>query len=163
HPKGTRLPLEQIIQYVKHIASALDHAHQQRVIHRDVKPENMLLSANDEVMLSDFGLAVVQRSIDASSTWSRDSFSMQKLAGTPCAASDQYALGILVYEWLCGEPPFQGSLFEVFNQHLHTAPPSLCDRIPSLPTAVEDTVFSALAKEPQARFVSVQDFATVLE
>src|SRR5690348_12967968 len=54
HPKGTRLPLEQIIRYVKQIASALDYAHQQRVIHRDVKPENMLLSATDEVLLSDF-------------------------------------------------------------------------------------------------------------
>src|SRR5947209_14799735 len=65
HPKGTRLSLEQIIHYVKQIASALDYAHQQRVIHRDVKPENMLLSAKDEVVLTDFGLAVVQRSLDS--------------------------------------------------------------------------------------------------
>lgn len=68
HPKGTRLPLEQIVHYVKQIASALDYAHQQHVIHRDVKPENMLLSANNEVVLSDFGLSVVQRSLDSLST-----------------------------------------------------------------------------------------------
>jgi serine/threonine protein kinase len=167
HPKGTRLPLEQIVHYVKQIAPALDYAHQQRVIHRDVKPENMLLSANNEVVLSDFGIAVVQQS--------RDSLSSQSQAGTPlymapeqiqrkpCAASDQYALGVLVYEWLCGEPPFVGFLFEVLSQHLHKPPPSLCAHIPDLPQAVEDAVLGALAKEPHARFVSVQDFADVLE
>ena len=87
----------------------------------------------------------------------------EQIQGKPTAASDQYALGVLVYEWLCGEPPFRGTLFEVLSQHLHETPPSLCARIPSLPLAVEDAVFSALAKEPQARFVSVQDFADVLE
>src|SRR5947208_247961 len=68
HPKGTRLPLEQIVPYVKQIAPALDYAHQQRVIHRDVKPENLLLTANDEIVLSDFGIAMVQHSLDSLST-----------------------------------------------------------------------------------------------
>src|SRR5690348_987372 len=68
HPKGTRLPLEQIVTYVKQIASALDSAHQQHVIHRDIKPENLLLTARHEILLSDFGLAVVQRSLDSLST-----------------------------------------------------------------------------------------------
>ncbi len=65
HPKGMRLSLEQVVSYVKQIAPALDYAHQQRVIHRDVKPENMLLNTNDEVVLSDFGIAVVQHSLAA--------------------------------------------------------------------------------------------------
>jgi serine/threonine protein kinase len=68
HPKGTRLELAQIILYLNQIAPALDYAHQQRVIHRDVKPVNILLTANDEVVLSDFGLAVVQQSLDSHST-----------------------------------------------------------------------------------------------
>src|SRR5438874_12635837 len=71
HPKATRLPLEQIVPYVKQLAPALDYAHQQHVIHRDVKPENMLLSANDQVVLSDFGLAVVQQSLDSRATQSQ--------------------------------------------------------------------------------------------
>jgi eukaryotic-like serine/threonine-protein kinase len=75
HPKGTRLSFEQIMTYVKQLASALDYAHQQRVIHRDIKPENLLLNAKDEVELSDFGLAVVQRTLDSLST--------QNPAGTP--------------------------------------------------------------------------------
>src|SRR5437588_179367 len=63
HPKGTRLSLEQVVSYVKQIAPALDYAHQQRVIHRDVKPENTLLNTNDEVAHSDLAIAVVQHSI----------------------------------------------------------------------------------------------------
>jgi serine/threonine protein kinase len=167
HPKGTRLPLEQIVHYVKQIAPALDYAHQQRVIHRDVKPENMLLTANDEVVLSDFGIAVVQHSLDSLSTQSQAGtpvyMAPEQIQRKPCPASDQYAVGVLVYEWLCGQPPFRGSLFEVLTQHLHEPPPSLCALVPSLPPAVEDAVFGALAKDPQERFVSVQDFAEVLQ
>src|SRR6266516_2320419 len=141
HPKGTRLSLEQIVGYVKQIAPTLDYAHQQGVIHRDVKPENLLLNAHHEVVLSDFGIAVVQQTIA--------SLLSQNQAGTPlymapdqiqrqpCAASDQYALGVMVYEWLCGEPPFHGTLFEIFSQHLHQAPPGLSVRLRELPLAVE--------------------------
>src|SRR5436853_5531143 len=63
YPKGTRLPFEQIMVYVKQIASALDYAHQCRVIHRDIKPENILLNTNQELVLSDFGIAVVQHTL----------------------------------------------------------------------------------------------------
>src|SRR6266571_5205605 len=58
YPRGTRLPLEKILHYVKQVASALQYAHAEKLIHRDVKPENMLLGRNDELLLSDFGLAV---------------------------------------------------------------------------------------------------------
>jgi serine/threonine protein kinase len=167
HPEGTRLSYEQIVEYVKQIASALDYAHEQRVIHRDIKPENILLNARGEVVLSDFGIAVVQHTLA--------SFSERKMAGTPlymapeqiqdqpCAASDQYALGVIVYEWLCGEPPFRGPFMAVLAQHMHEAPPSLCARLPHLAPPVEDAVFGALAKDPQQRFATVQDFAFVLE
>ena len=168
HPRGTRLPLEQIVRYAKQLAPALDYAHQQRVIHRDVKAENILLSANDEVMLSDFGIAVVQQSLKSSLKTQNQAgtpvyMAPEQILGKPVAASDQYALGVLVYEWLCGEPPFRGSLFEVLSQHLYHPPPSLCARIPFLSLDVEDAVFGALAKEPRARFVSVQEFVESLE
>jgi serine/threonine protein kinase len=126
----------------------------------------MLLSATDEVVLSDFGIAVVQQNMDSLSTQSQAGTPLymapEQIQRKPCAASDQYALGVLVYEWLCGEAPFRGSLFEVLSQHLYHPPPSLCARLPSLLPAVEDAVFGALAKEPHARFASVQDFAEVL-
>jgi predicted ATPase/tRNA A-37 threonylcarbamoyl transferase component Bud32 len=166
HPKGSRLSLEQIASYVKQIAPALDYAHQQQVIHRDIKPENLLVSTTGEVLLSDFGIAVVQRTLSSLATQPPAGTPLymapEQIQGHPCAASDQYALGVLVYEWLVGEPPFRGSLFEVYSQHLHQPPPSLRERLPELPAAVEDAVFGALAKDPTARFVDVQDFATVL-
>jgi serine/threonine protein kinase len=167
HPRGTLLPLEQIVTYVKQIAPALDYAHLQHVIHRDVKPENLLLTANDEIVLSDFGIAVVQHSLESLSTQGQAGTPLymapEQIQRKPCPASDQYAVGVMVYEWLCGQPPFRGSLFEVLSQHLHEPPPSLCAWVPSLPQAVEDAVFGTLAKDPHARFTSVQEFAEVLE
>src|SRR2546429_8474107 len=96
YPRGTRPSLEPIVSYVKQIASALDYAHENHVIHRDVKPENLLLNAKGEIVLSDFGIAIVQRTLDT--------MSGQNMAGTPlymapeqiqrhpCPASDQYSL-----------------------------------------------------------------------
>ncbi len=167
YPVGTRLPVEQIIHYVKQIAAALDYAHEQYVIHRDVKPENLLLNARNEVVLSDFGIAVVQRTLSSLSEYHMAGTPLymapEQILGKPCAASDQYALGVMVYEWLCGEPPFRGGLYEIFNYHLHEPPPGLCARLPQLSPAVEDAIFGALAKDPRHRFVTVQDFTTVLE
>ena len=167
HPKGTCLPFEQIVDYVKQIASALDYAHEQHVIHRDVKPENMLLNAKGDIVLSDFGIAVVQHTLDTLSEQKAAGtpyyMAPEQIEGKPCAASDQYALGVMVYEWLCGEPPFRGPGLAVFYQHLNVPPPSLCARLPQLPPAVEDAVVGALAKDPRHRFSTVQDFATMLE
>jgi serine/threonine protein kinase/DNA polymerase III delta prime subunit len=167
HPRGTRLPLEQIIPYVRQIALALQYAHEQRIIHRDVKPENMLVGANNEVLLTDFGLAVIQQSAGSLVTQNQAGTALymapEQIMGKPSPASDQYALGIVVYEWLCGAPPFRGSAYQVWAQHVHRPPPSLCEQVPTLPRAVEDAVLVALAKDPQQRFVSVRDFADVLE
>src|SRR5205085_9872199 len=83
--------------------------------------------------------------------------------GKPRPASDQYALGIVVYEWLTGECPFGGPLTQLVSQHLAAPPPSLRERVPNLSPAVEEVVLRALAKEPKQRFASVQDFATALQ
>src|SRR6266496_1953785 len=167
HPKGLHLSLEQIVTYVKQIASALDYAHQQRVIHRDVKPENLLLNARHEVVLSDFGIAVVQQTLNSRSTHNHAGTPLymapEQLQHQPCAASDEYALGVLVYEWLCGEPPFCGTLFEVLSQHLYHQPPSLRSRRPDLPVAAEDAILKALAKDPRQRFASIEEFSALLE
>lgn len=166
HPKGSLVPEEKIISYVQQIASALDYAHEQRVIHRDIKPENILLNAKHEIVLSDFGIAVVQHTLDSRSAHGQAGTPLymapEQIRGRPCPASDQYALAVIVYQWLCGEPPFTGPGMAVFNQHLHEPPPSLCARVPLLPAGVQETVFGALAKDPLQRFVSVTDFATVL-
>jgi hypothetical protein len=88
----------------------------------------------------------------------------EQFKGVPCPATDQYALGVMVYEWLCGMRPFQSPIPDVLiYQHQQEDPPGLCERLPHLPTAVEDVVFRALAKDPQERFDCVADFASDLE
>jgi peptide/nickel transport system substrate-binding protein len=167
HPAGEVVPLSQILSYVRQVADALQYAHGQKLIHRDVKPENMLVGRREEVLLSDFGVATLAHSTG--------SFSAQEAVGTipymapeqiqghPRAASDQYALGIVVYEWLCGQRPFEGSVTEVMTQHLWQPPPSLQGRAPVISPAVEQVVLRALAKDPKGRFASVAAFAAALE
>ncbi len=167
HPKGARLPLQTVVSYVKQVASALQYAHAQRLIHRDLKPENLLLGPDQEIWLSDFGLALV--------THSARSQSFQQIAGTlgymapeqleghPTSASDQYALGMLVYEWLCGSRPFESSMTELMVQQLTMPSSPLHERVPAISAVVEQVVLHALAKDPEQRFASVQAFALALE
>src|SRR2546426_6826477 len=167
HPKGTRLPLEVVVGYVRPIAAALQHAHNERLIHRDVKPENILLGPNDEVWLSDFGIVAVAhstRSVDTEKPGGTVPYmAPEQLRGKPRPASDQYALGVIVYEWLCGERPFGGTATEIARQHFHEQPPSLREKVPAVSRDVEQVVLTALAKDPAARFASVQAFATALQ
>jgi eukaryotic-like serine/threonine-protein kinase len=167
HPKGMRLPLDVIVTYVNQLADALQYAHDEKVIHRDVKPENMLLGRHNEILLSDFGIALVAQSSRYQS--------MQEMAGTmaymapeqiqgkPRAASDQYSLGIVVYEWLSGDRPFHGSLTELVGQHLSVSPPSLQEKVPTISPEVDRVVLMALAKDPKQRFASIIAFARALD
>src|SRR6266851_1833333 len=167
HPQGTRLPLQSILPYVKQVASALQYAHDTRLIHRDVKPQNMLLGRNNEVLLSDFGIAVVahtERSLTTQEMAGTVPYmAPEQIRGKPRPASDQYALGIAVYEWLCGARPFRGSQWEIIDQHMSAPPPSLKEFVPAIPLAVEEVTLTALAKDPQQRFASIQAFANALE
>lgn len=167
HPKGSILPLHTIVTYAQQVASALQYAHNEKLIHRDVKPENMLLDKQDAILLSDFGLATVAQS---SSTQTAGDIAgtvtymaPEQLRGKPGPASDQYALGVVVYEWLCGTPPFHGQGYEAATQHILIPPPSLCEKVPMLPKSIELVVLRTLEKDPHKRFASVQEFANVLE
>jgi predicted ATPase/serine/threonine protein kinase/DNA-binding CsgD family transcriptional regulator len=167
HPKGTPVPLSSVVLYVRHVAAALQYAHDQKLIHRDVKPENMLLGPNLEVLLSDFGIALLTpgpASLHVPEMVGTMAYmAPEQVRGKPIPASDQYALGVVVYEWLCGERPFAGSVSELFSQHLFVQPPPLHDKIPEIPPAVETVVLRALAKDSQHRFEDVRAFATALE
>src|SRR6266849_2272624 len=171
HPHGTLLPFETIISYVRQVASALQYAHDQRLIHRDIKPENMLLGATGEILLSDFGLAMpASHTVDQSTQAMEISFAgttpylaPEQLQGKPQPASDQYSLAVVVYEWLCGKRPFNGSPLEIAMQQISAPPPPLHEHIPGISPSIEEVVMRALAKEPQQRFACVQDFATALE
>jgi predicted ATPase/class 3 adenylate cyclase len=167
HPKGTRLPLQTIVSYVKQVASALQYAHEQRLVHRDLKPENLLLGPDQQIWLSDFGLTIVAQSARSQpfqqTAGTLAYMAPEQLEGHPTPASDQYALGVLVYEWLAGERPFSGALTELALKQVLAAPPALSEKVPTIPAMVEQVVLQALAKDPAQRFASVQAFALALE
>ncbi len=166
HPKGTRLAPAIIVPYVKHVASALQYAHDKKLIHRDIKPENMLISQNNEVLLSDFGIALVSQSSRYQNTQEVVGtiayMAPEQFHGKAVAASDQYALGIVVYEWLTGDRPFHGSFAEVASQHLLAPPTQLSKKIPAITPSIEEVVQRAIAKDPQQRFLRVEAFSSHL-
>ncbi|HEX9132641.1 MAG TPA: serine/threonine-protein kinase [Ktedonobacteraceae bacterium] len=167
YPRGTRLPLDTILTYLKQAAGALQCAHDARLVHRDIKPENMLLDRRDDILLSDFGIAVVAHSSRSQSTQeiigTVSYMSPEQIQGKPRPASDQYSLGVVAYEWLCGCPPFHGTAAEITTQHLHADPPPLREQVPGIPPTIEAVVLKALEKDPHRRFASVQEFAMSFE
>ena len=169
YPKGDQVPLPLLMAAVKQVAAALQYAHDHKVIHRDLKPENLLVGREQEVVLSDFGLATLAQSTSQLSRSGQGTagtivyMAPEQIEGHPRPASDQYALGVVVYEWLCGKPPFEGSMTEVIVQHLSMPPPPLRELLPTITTELEQVVLQALAKDPKLRFASVQDFALAME
>jgi len=167
YPAGTRCAPLEILPYVKQVASALQHAHKHKVIHRDVKPENMLLDEHDNVRLSDFGIAIVYETSSALKTQDKLGtpyyMAPEQIQGKPVFASDQYSLGVVVYELLCGRRPFTGGFAGLLHQHEHSVPPSLRERVPSLSADIEQVVLKALAKDPEERYASISDFALAFE
>jgi serine/threonine protein kinase len=163
-PQNTPLPPERIFPFLRQVADALQYAHDHKLIHRDIKPENMLLGRLNDVLLSDFGVALIAQTSMQQSTQNivgtAPYIAPEQWQGHPHPASDQYALGVVVYEWLCGERPFNGGFLEVASQHVTTPPPSLRARVPGLSPDIEQAVFIALAKDLKQRFGSVSAFAT---
>ena len=168
-PPHLSLIVRTILPFVLQLASALQYVHDHGLIHCDVKPENILLGPNKEVWLSDFGTAQSTRA--ASSKQPSPSelvgtpmyVAPERLLGNPLPASDQYALALMVYHWLCGRGPFQGTILQVCLQHLDAPPPPLRDLVPSISRSVERVVLKALAKDPKQRFAHVQEFANALK
>ncbi len=167
HPRGEVVPLSTVVSYVKALASGLQYAHEQYLIHRDLKPENVLLGSNHEILLSDFGLALLTSEADFIQRNERFGtlafMAPEVILGQPCPSSDQYALAVMIYEWLSGQPPFGGAADKLTDAHLYDVPPSLCARNPALSLSVEQVIFTGMSKEPALRFPDVIAFARALE
>ena len=167
YPPGTTVPFGTVVAYTSAIASALQFAHDQHLLHRDLKPENLLLGPKHEVLLSDFGLALLTAGSETVQVQERfgtlDYMAPEQIRGQISPASDQYALAVMVYEWLSGHLPFQDSAPELANEHLSISLASLSELHPDISSSVEEVVFKALSKDPQSRFVDVLSFAAAFE
>jgi Protein kinase domain/Tetratricopeptide repeat len=167
------LPIPVAVRILGEVARALAHAHRHGVIHRDIKPDNILLTG-DDAQVADFGIA---KAIAASSEYAGLT-SVGVALGTPLymapeqaagdattdARADLYALGVVAYEMLSGQPPFQGrTAAQLFAAHATERPVPLRERRPAVPVALADLIMRLLEKRPADRPQSVDELLLVLE
>jgi serine/threonine-protein kinase len=153
------LPLDRVLEIASDLAAAIDYAHGEGILHRDIKPGNVLLEGQ-RALVCDFGMA---RAIEVASGESISSSGL--VIGTPAymspeqavigeldRRSDIYAFGCVLYEMLAGEPPFRGPTSQaIFGKQLNERPRSLCVVRPALPREIEAAVLKALEKDPERR------------
>lgn len=151
------------------VGAALQYTHERGVVHRDVKPGNVLLQLEPNghwhALLADFGIA---RGADASSHRTQVSGTLaymapEQFSGKFSPASDQYALGVMTYQLLTGHTPFEGDMASMTKGHMYEAPPSVRSYNAALPGAVDGVLARALAKDPMQRFPSVAEYTKALQ
>lgn len=161
------LPVRKVVEIVFKCAKALDYAHKNGLVHRDIKPGNILMTADGDVRIVDFGVAQI-----AGSEHSR----FQGLVGSPSymapeqmrhqpatPQSDLYSLGVVLYELLTGKRPFYGdNLSRLVHQIIYATPPPVHRLRPDVPTELEAIVHRALEKDPERRYTTGLEFATQL-
>jgi formylglycine-generating enzyme required for sulfatase activity/serine/threonine protein kinase len=165
-----RLDYRQAAEVVCDLAGALDYAHQAGVVHRDVKPANVMLDQRGDAYLTDFGLAHRQdagaRLTQPGGVLGTPAYMAPEQAagqsGPPLPASDQYSLGVILYELLCGRVPFSGTLAEVLFKVQHCDPPPPRVVAPGAPPRLEAICLKAMARKVESRYASVGEFAAAV-
>jgi len=162
------LPIDLARRVLREAALALGHAHQRRIVHRDVKPANIMLEADGRVILTDFGISkAVQGASQLTGTGT--------IIGTPHymapeqakglevdGRADQYALGIVGHQILTGKQPFDGSAHSILYKHVFEPPPPMLLARPDVPRDFSSALERALSKDPEQRFPTMEAFAAAL-
>jgi serine/threonine-protein kinase len=168
--RDRRLALDEALRITRDLADALGYAHGRGVMHRDVKPENVLL-AGERAVIADFGLA---RAIGAADYRKLTEtgvvlgtvyyMSPEQLGGRRDLdqRADIYSLGCILYEMLTGEPPYTGSLEQVVSRIVRAPIPSAQRLVPTVPPSVDRAIAQAIAKSAADRFGSMEEFAAAL-
>ena len=162
------LPLTTVIHYVSPLTEAFDFVHRKGIVHRSLSPDAIFIGKQGEALLGDLHLSLLritsQERVDNPFLPSPAYGAPEQFVGDHVDAStDQYALALVVYEWLCGMPPFQGvTPLEIALQHIQASPPPLREKAPMLPLEIEHVIEKALAKLPKERFATIKAFCTAL-
>ena len=166
---GSPVPFAQAVSWIRQLGDALDAAHAAGILHRDVKPANVLVRKDDRLALADFGIAkMLETATGLTATGmvvgTPIYMAPEQAQGKPATpASDRYALGVLAYELLSGRPPFDGeSALALMHQHVTSPAPRLSSVVYGLPSGLDPVFETALAKEPERRPPTCRAFADLL-
>ncbi len=167
--EGGPLPLDLVLPVVRGAADALDYAHSNNIVHRDVKPANLMLTSSGMVKVTDFGIAkMLDDEIGLTSTGmvigTAQYMSPEQIAAKPATGrSDQFSLAVIAYEMLTGQKPFQGNSWaSVMHQIMSVDPPPVKQHRQDLGDEVTTVLRKALSKDPDARYASCREFADEL-
>jgi len=167
--KKEPLPVPEIQRILWEAACALGHAHQRGVVHRDVKPANIMFDHDGRVMLTDFGISkALQAATGLTATGmiigTPHYMAPEQGKGAPVdGRADQYSLGVVGYRMITAELPFSGdSVHTIIYKHIYEEPPLASAKRPDIPGSLTVAVSRALAKEPDQRFPTMEDFATAV-
>jgi eukaryotic-like serine/threonine-protein kinase len=168
--KGARYSLEQVLKMVRDLLSALDYAHKQGIVHRDIKPANLLIEPGGRVKLTDFGVARIQDSGEATRTQGSMVGTLKYMAPEQVqgqkidSRADLFSVGVVLYQLLTDKRPFDGDNdFSIIHQIIGHNPPPPSSFNSRLPSAIDAVVARALAKDREQRFGSARDFASALQ
>ncbi|GHO83516.1 protein kinase domain-containing protein [Dictyobacter formicarum] len=155
---------EELIPYIQQTADALRYVHENGLVHQDVKPGNLLIGRNGQILLADFGTAYYLGMQTHASlgeiTGTAAYMPPEQWQGAPRRHSDQYALAVCCYEFLSGRPPFVYRLLEdIWNAHMKEPPPSPQKWNPRIPVEVSAVLLRALSKDYRQRYASITEFA----
>lgn len=164
--RKVRLPHTRVSAIISDLCAALGYAHQNGMVHRDVKPGNILFNEQKQAVLTDFGIArlkeAAQLTTEGATVGTPQYLSPEQASGLPVdARSDLYAVGVILFELLTGEPPFDdSSTIALLLKHLNAPVPSVCQILGMQNPALDALIQKALAKNPDERFQTAAEFAT---
>jgi len=162
------IPLTDALNYIDQVLSALSYAHQQNIVHRDIKPGNMMLTPQGVVKVMDFGIARSETdrtlTLAGTSLGTINYMSPEQVKGEPTdPRSDLYSVGICLYEMVTGKKPFEaGSDYSIMSAHVKDAPRPPVELQPGIPPALNEIILVAIAKDPAARFQTAAAFRNAL-
>ncbi len=164
------MPLPRALNIIEQICDALAYCHGKGVFHRDMKPENIMVEDDGTIKIIDFGIALLEGARRVtwrgfSSTFGTpDYMSPEQIKGERAKASaDLYAVGVILYEMLCGHPPFEGeNIFAILNQHVSQDPPSILTANPTLSPQLATVVMHTIRRDQERRYKSMQELLSDL-